>query len=70
MDKDKKIIIEIDKDGRITADAIGFKGEICLEILKKLLEDLPLIKNIDKKSDFYEGEDQVKIDEKIKISSK
>ncbi|MCF2141350.1 MAG: DUF2997 domain-containing protein [Candidatus Lokiarchaeota archaeon] len=51
---DEKIIIMIDEDGKIQADAIGFKGNICLKELEKLLEGLPEIEKLDKKPDFYQ----------------
>ncbi|MFM7199193.1 MAG: DUF2997 domain-containing protein [Myxococcota bacterium] len=38
--KEQKIVVEIDRDGRITADAEGFTGDACLKDLEKLLEGL------------------------------
>ncbi len=38
--KEQRITIEIDPDGRITADAAGFSGETCLRELERLLEGL------------------------------
>lgn len=38
--KEQRIVIEIDPDGRMTADADGFGGDACLEELAKLLEGL------------------------------
>ncbi len=38
--KEQRITIEIDGDGRITADADGFAGETCLRELERLLEGL------------------------------
>lgn len=38
--KEERIIIEIDGDGRLTADAYGFEGDACLKDLEKLLADL------------------------------
>lgn len=38
--KEQRIIIEIDQEGRITADAGGFSGDACLRDLELLLEGL------------------------------
>ncbi|MCX4242517.1 DUF2997 domain-containing protein [Paraliomyxa miuraensis] len=38
--KEQHITIEIDRDGRITADAEGFSGDACLRDLDRLLEGL------------------------------
>lgn len=49
----EKIVIEIDEDAKIFADAIGFKGEICIKELESLFEGFPSIKKTDKKPDFF-----------------
>ena len=38
--KEQKITVEIDREGRITADAEGFSGDACLKELDRLLEGL------------------------------
>ena len=38
--KEQKIVVEIDRDGGITADAEGFTGDACLRDLERLLEGL------------------------------
>lgn len=38
--KEERIIIEIDQEGRITADADGFTAGACLRDLDRLLEGL------------------------------
>lgn len=38
--KEQRIIIEINREGRITADAEGFSGDACLRDLERLLEGL------------------------------
>lgn len=38
--KEQRITIEIDHEGRITADADGFTGDACLKDLERLLEGL------------------------------
>ena len=50
--KEHKIIIEIDNQGRIAADATGFLGDECLVDLERLLEDLaPGVAQRDRKTD-------------------
>jgi len=38
--KEQRITIEIDREGRITADANGFSGDACLRDLDRLLDGL------------------------------
>jgi hypothetical protein len=38
--KEHRIDIEIDAEGRITADADGFAGDACLADLERLLADI------------------------------
>lgn len=38
--KEQRITIEIDHEGRITADADGFAGDTCLRDLERLLDGL------------------------------
>ena len=50
--KEQRITIEIDREGRITADAEGFAGDACLRDLDRLLEGLAAgVATIDRKSD-------------------
>ena len=50
--KEQRITIEIDHEGRITADADGFTGDTCLRDLERLLEGLsPGAASIDRKAD-------------------
>jgi hypothetical protein len=50
--KEQRITIEIDRDGRIRADAEGFNGDACLKELERLLKDLaPGIAQVDRKPD-------------------
>ncbi|MBK9263308.1 MAG: hypothetical protein IPM54_26330 [Polyangiaceae bacterium] len=50
--KEQRITIEIDGDGRITADAEGFTGDVCLRDLERLLEGLaPGTATVDRKPD-------------------
>ena len=38
--KETKIVIEIDRDGQISAEADGFTGDACLRDLDRLLDGL------------------------------
>lgn len=38
--KEQRITVEIDREGKITADAEGFTGDACLRDLERLLEGL------------------------------
>lgn len=50
--KEQRITVEIDREGRITADAEGFTGDACLRDLERLLEGLsPGIATLDRKPD-------------------
>ena len=50
--KEQRIKIEIDSQGRITADADGFTGDACLRDLERLLEGLaPGTATVDRKPD-------------------
>jgi hypothetical protein len=50
--KEQRITIEIDHEGRITADAEGFSGDACLRDLERLLEGLaPGKATLDRKPD-------------------
>lgn len=50
--KEQRITIEIDRSGRITADADGFSGDACLRDIERLLESLaPGTASVDRKPD-------------------
>ncbi len=50
--KEQRITIEIDHEGRITADADGFTGDACLKDLERLLEGLaPGTATVERKPD-------------------
>ena len=38
--KEQKIVIEIDHEGKLTAEAEGFTGDACLKELDRLLEGI------------------------------
>jgi hypothetical protein len=54
--KEQRITVEIDRDGKITADAEGFTGDACLRDLERLLEGLsPGTVTLDRKPDAGTG---------------
>ena len=54
--KEQRITVEIDRDGKITADADGFTGDACLRDLERLLEGLsPGTVTLDRKPDAGTG---------------
>jgi len=52
--KEEKIIITIDKTGKIIADAQGFEGEICIKDMEVLLKDIAPVHKISKKDEYYQ----------------
>ena len=50
---EKKIVINIDDKGSIDAETFGIQGTECLSVLDKLLNDLALEVETDKKEDFF-----------------
>ncbi len=54
--KEQIITVEIDRDGRITADAEGFTGDACMRDLERLLDGLaPGKASVDRKPDAGTG---------------
>ena len=54
--KEQRITVEIDREGRITADAEGFTGDACLRDLERLLEGLsPGVATLERKPDASTG---------------
>ena len=50
--KEKRITIEIDERGGLTADAEGFSGDACLRDLEKLLDGLGTgVSSVERKPD-------------------
>ena len=64
--KEEKIIIEIDEDGKITAEADGFIGKLCMKELEKILEDMPEIDDTKHKKDYYKKDTKVRRVSQIK----
>lgn len=54
--KEQRITVEIDREGRIVADAEGFSGDACLRELERLLEGVsPGAATIERKPDAGAG---------------
>jgi hypothetical protein len=53
MKKEEKITITIREDGKLTADADNFSGDVCMKELQKLLEGFPAVENTNHRPDFY-----------------
>jgi hypothetical protein len=49
--KEQRITIEIDAEGRLSADAEGFEGDLCLRELEKLLAGAPAWEHVERKPD-------------------
>jgi hypothetical protein len=58
-----QIIIEIDKNGDINVEAVGFKGKMCHSKLQELQPLLGKLMSSKKKAEFYQ-EDKVRISAK------
>lgn len=50
----RKIVFKIAKDGQLTVEGEGFKGETCLEKSRRYLEGLGLTTGQEKKAEYYE----------------
>lgn len=51
--KETKIIVNIDSDGKISAETKGITGETCVAELENLLKDICNIETIEKTDDYY-----------------
>lgn len=49
-----KLVVRIAQDGQLTIEGEGFKGEMCLEKSRKLIEGLGRVEKQNKKNEFYE----------------
>ncbi len=52
--QEHKIKIEIDKDGKISAETFGIEGTECVDELMNLLKDLGEIETLKKKPEYYQ----------------
>lgn len=65
---DKKIVIDINKNGEINAETFGMQGIECLNELDKLLKDLALEVTTTKKPEFFK--EGTIVDNVIKVNKK
>ncbi len=56
---EKKIVINIGKDGSMDAETFGMSGTECLDEIDKLMKDLALSGTYHKKKEFYEQKSSV-----------
>ncbi len=66
---EQRITIEIDENGKIKAETIGIKGEMCLDALQELLENEGDLLSVKKTDEFYQSQSvkqNIKIQNKIK----
>ena len=56
---EKKIVINIGKDGSMDAETFGMSGTECLDEIDKLMKDLALSGTYQKKKEFYEQKSSV-----------
>ena len=56
MTDEKKIVFKIAKDGELTVEGQGFKGQSCLEKSKKYLSGLGLATDQRKTREYFEEE--------------
>ncbi len=66
---EQTITITIDENGKIKAETIGIKGEMCLDELQELLENEGDLLSV-KKTDEYYQQQTVKIKNKIQNKKK
>lgn len=52
---DKKIVVEIDEEGRIKAETFGMEGIGCVEELTKLMRDIATTTSSEHKPEFYKN---------------
>ena len=57
MSKKEELEISISNTGEVTINVIGAKGKSCIDMTKDLEESLGIIKSFEKKSEFYQHEE-------------
>ena len=66
---EQTITITIDENGKITAETMGIKGEMCLNELQELLESEGDVLSV-KKTDEYYQKQQIKTQNKLQNRKK
>lgn len=54
---DKKINVQVNKDGKVFVETENYKGESCIKAIKELFTEFLEIEEFDYKSDYYEEEE-------------
>lgn len=62
----KKINVFISKDAKVKLETEGFKGEACVDEIKKILASFVEIDEIEHTSDFYDNDEGLEILGEIK----
>ena len=57
MSKKEELEISISNTGEVTINVIGAKVKACIDMTKDLEESLGIIKSFEKKSEFYQQEE-------------
>lgn len=57
MSKKEELEISISNTGEVTINVIGAKGKSCIDMTKDFEESLGIIKSFEKKSEFYQQEE-------------
>jgi len=47
-----RIVVNIDEDAKVNMEAHGFTGGKCLEEMEKLLEEISVVMEVEKKAEF------------------
>ncbi|GHU47450.1 hypothetical protein FACS1894200_02840 [Spirochaetia bacterium] len=53
---EQRIIVAIDRDGKIKAETQGFKGAVCLDALQELLGEIDDLESCGKTDEYYQKE--------------
>jgi len=67
MNKEKKIIINIDKNGNVEAETFGIQGTACMAEIDKLMKDLALVSESTKKPEYFKTKVDIKTTVKIGV---
>lgn len=65
---EKKIVVNINENGEISAETFGFQGASCVAELDKLLKGLAMGGAIEKKSEYFK--EGVSVDNTVKANRK
>jgi hypothetical protein len=63
----KKINVRINNDSKITLETEGFKGEVCVSEIKKILSGFVEISDFELKSDYYDNDEELSVLEDITL---